>query len=70
MSLPYKGTVRCQVKEELRKEFVECGVLAVGLDKLGRYVCKGHADMCLVAGLWDKPLPVPDESLEVMMKVN
>lgn len=61
MELPYRYTVNCQIEDD----YCECGIPAFGIDKLGKYVCKEHANLCLIAGLYDQPLPKMDESLKV-----
>ncbi len=71
MSDPYRGTVNCQIKEEWGKgDYHECGMPAIGIDKLGKYVCRGHSELCLIAGLWDRLLPEMDEGMKILMKAQ
>ncbi len=70
MSDPYRYTVECQIKEKLGKEWFECGFPAFGIDILGEYVCKEHANLCLIAGLYDRPLPEMDEGMKILMEAQ
>jgi hypothetical protein len=71
MSDPYAGTVYCYWCELDDRE--------AGIDPIpmpaqykakwpkGKFACRGHADMLLLAGLHDGPLPVPDEGIQIML---
>lgn len=67
---PYRYSVPCAFQHPELTEGEPCGIPAFGWCNVTGPICRTHAEISLVAGGYEGPLPEQDEALKVLREAD